>query len=450
MRFFDLRERLRGGLWFIPTMCVLSAVAMAVLLIRLDGRYDFSFTFKGGPDSAQTFLSTVSSSMITFTGLVFTITIVVLQLASQQFSPRVLRTFLRDRHSQLALGIFTATFTYSLIVLRSVRSEEAAGGQFVPALAVTFAFALVMLSLALFVDYIHHIAQSIRVPTITHSVSDETRSAISDIYDHEHTAAPVPLPQGLPRRVVPAPRRGVITGLDRDRLVSLAQAADAVVEVVPAIGDYVPQGAPLLNIYGSTADPAAFVDAVGIGLERTMQQDPAFGFRQLVDVAERGLSPAVNDPTTAIQCLDEIHDLLRRLAVRAFPSGQRFDDSGELRLSFPVTSWEGYVDLSFDEIRQYGRASIQVHRRLRSIIMDLLSSAGRTSRSPAQAVTHVGRSGRIASRSRRGSRVGPPTRRARARGHLAPSGQPFQFVYGGPGLGGIRRRIPVTLSFERS
>lgn len=376
MRFFRWRESLRSSLWLVPTLCVAAAGALGALLLEVDKRYDPRFTFQGGPEGAQTFLSTVSASMITLTGLVFTITIVVLQLASQQFSPRVLRTFLRDRHSQFALGVFIATFVYSLIVLRAVRGEGTPAGLFVPDLSVTMAFGLVMLSLALFVDYIHHIAQSIRVASITKSVGDETRAAIRDIYDHEHTSEPVPLPTGVDIVEFPAPKRGIVTGLDRDRLVERAERVGCVVEVIPAIGDYVPEGYPLLRVHGGNpTDVSKFGDEVGLGPERTMQQDPAFGFRQLVDIAERGLSPAVNDPTTAVQCLDEIHDLLRRLAVRAFPSGQRLDSSGRLRLAFPVTSWEGYISLACDEIRQYGSGSIQVHRRLRSMLIDLMSVA---------------------------------------------------------------------------
>ena len=374
MRFFYLREHLRGSLWFIPTMCVLFVIVLAEVLTRFDRSHpDAVSVFEGGAESARGMLSTISSSMITLTGLVFTITIVVLQLASQQFSPRVLRTFLRDRHSQLALGVFVATFTYALLILRDVRSTDGGGQEFVPNLSIAAALALVILSLALFVDYIHHIAQSIRVGSITSSIGNETRAAIADIYDHEHTEAPVPLPAAEPV-VVHCHKSGVITSLDRDRLVSIARERDCVVEVVQAIGDFVPFGSPLLRIYGATAERAgAFLDCVAIGLERTMQQDPAFGFRQLVDIAERGLSPAVNDPTTAVQCLDEIHDLLRRLATRAFPSGQRFDADGKLRLAFPVVSWDGYVSLACDEIRHYGSGSIQIHRRMRSMITDLLS-----------------------------------------------------------------------------
>ena len=374
MRLFRLREAIRGSLWFIPGLCVIGAILLAFVLTWVDERVEeLQFAFQGGPDSARGFLSTIAASMITFTGLVFTITIVVLQLASQQFSPRVLRTFLRDRHSQVALGVFTATFTYALVVLREVRGGDGVDASFVPALAVTASFLLVMLSLALFVHYINHIAQSIRVGSITRAVAHETHKAIADIYDEEPVTDRRPLPTALDTDVVLSPTSGVLQALDRDRLARHAEKNDAVIEVVPATGDYIPRDSVLMRVHGARGvSKEELTSAVAIGAERTMAQDPAFGFRQLVDIAQRALSPSTNDPTTAVQCIDEIHDLLRQLGTRAFPTGQRLDDSGELRLSYPVTSWESYVSLACDEIRHYGKTSIQIHRRMRSMLLDVI------------------------------------------------------------------------------
>ena len=380
MKTFDLRESLRSSLWFIPSVCVIGAVLLALVLVRVDrSGFDADFLFSGGADGARNFLSTISSSMITFTGLVFSITIVVLQLASQQYSPRVLRTFLRDRHSQFALGIFTATFTYSLVVLREIKPD------FVPNLAVTAAFLFVLGSLFLFVNYIHHITQSIRVGNITHAIGAETRAAIEDIYDHAHVEAARSIPSDIAATIVPARSRGVLQGLDRDKMVQVASKWGSIVEIIPAIGDFVPEGSPLLRIYGgSIGERDELFEALNLGRERTMRQDPAFGFRQLADIAEKSLSPAVNDPTTAVQCLDEMHDLLRRLADRPFPSGQRADQTGELRLLYPVTSWDAYIHLAFDEIRYYGKDSLQIHRRVRSILLDLLEVAPRDRHAPLE------------------------------------------------------------------
>lgn len=374
MKLFELREHLRTSLWFVPTLCVTGAVVLAFVLIEVDrSGFESPYIFVGGADGARSFLSTLSSSMITFTGLVFTITIVVLQLASQQYSPRVLRSFLRDRHSQLALGIFTATFMYSLIVLREIRGEDSAGGGFVPSLAVTGAFLFVVGSLFLFVYYIHQITQSIRVGNITRSIGDETRDAIDHIYDQDEVPDALSPPRSRPTHVVTADSRGVLQGLNTGKMVRFAVEWDCLVEVVPSIGDFVPQGFPLIRVHGGPSSGVdGLLDSVNLGRERTTRQDAAFGFRQLADIGEKALSPSLNDPTTAVQCLDEMHDLLRRLGTRPFPTGQYLDNDGNLRLVHPVTSWEDYVHLAFDEIRSYGKDSLQIHRRMRSAINDLL------------------------------------------------------------------------------
>ena len=377
MHLTHLREQLRLSLWFVPTLCVFGALGLALLSAELDESWnapDF-LTLDIDVDSARSFLSALSSSMITLTALVFSITIVVLQLASNQFSPRVLRTFLRDRNSQFSLGIFVATFTYSMLILREVRGPGGDAPGYVPSVSITIAFALVFLSLAAFVAYIHHVATSIRVSSIVDAIGDETRSLLERIYEHDFTQDVLPLPEGEPDRTIAAPKEGIVTVVDRDGLVDQAVASDCVFKVRAHVGDFVPYGAPLVDVWGSGADERAVLDRIGLHGDRTMQQDPAFGFRQLVDIAERSLSPAVNDPTTAVEVLNQLHDLLRRLAARPFPVGQRLDDSGRLRVVYPVVTWDAFVHLSVDEIRIYGATSLQVMRRLRSMLGDLLTVA---------------------------------------------------------------------------
>jgi uncharacterized membrane protein len=383
LAFEHLRESLRTSLWFIPAVCVVLAIATAMLTGWIDDRVDAGFPsgvlFSSSPESARSFLTTISASMITFTGLVFSITIVVLQLASGQFSPRVLRTFLRDRLSQLSLGIFVATFTYSLVVLRHVRSAgEVEGlGASIPRISTATAFVLVLVSVGFFIYYINHMAQSIRVSHIIASVGHETRKLFTVIYDHADVT-PASLedhPSGEPDGRVRAPETGVVLAFDRDGLVAVAAEHGGVIEIIPKMGDFIPRGAVLYETYGFTVADDDLLEHVDLGTERTMQQDPAFGFRQLVDIAERALSPAINDPTTAVQALDQIHDLLRNIAPLEFPNGERRDASGALRVVFRVMSWEEYVDLAVDEIRHFGARSIQVVKRLRSMLFDLKTVA---------------------------------------------------------------------------
>ncbi|MGH8875604.1 MAG: DUF2254 domain-containing protein [Acidimicrobiia bacterium] len=384
MRLFRLRESLRSSLWFVPALGVGVAIVLATGLVTLDHWLagtdtKFLLGFTGSAEASRNILSVIASSMMTLTALVFTILIVVLQLTSTQFSPRVLRTFVRDRDSQVTLAIFVGTFTYTMLVLRAVRSPVEEDPEFVPALAVSGAFALVLLSLGVFVAYINHIAQAIRVINIITAVGDETRQAVDRLYpaSEEEPGAeePISLPQGRPTRVIPSPRPGVVVAYDADRLVAAARRSACLLVLVPAVGDFLPGGGPLLHAYGGGQDLGDVKRFVDLEEERTMSQDVAFGFRQLVDIAERGLSPAINDPTTAVQVLDQLHDFLRRLVGRPFPSGAYHDREGNLRLVVPSMSWEGYVTLACDEIRHYGEGSVQVARRMRAMLEDLLEVA---------------------------------------------------------------------------
>jgi uncharacterized membrane protein len=374
VRLARLREWLNTGMWFLPMVWAVGAIAAAVGLVALDrelGGDDPSWlVFGRGPGSARQVLAVIAGSTIAFTGTVFSITIVALQLASTQFSPRVLRTFLRDRASQHCFGIFVATALYSLMVLREIGTERLA----VPGIAMTGAFLLVVGSIFAFVFLVHQVAQSIRAVSIMDAVAAECRASIEANQPWDADRGPdAPLPEEPPRQVIVLVRRaGAVLGLDEDDLVAVARRHDAVIEIVPTVGDYLATGMPVARIHGDRdIPPAAVLAHVGFGPERTLYQDTAFGFRQLVDMAEKALSPAVNDPTTAVQCLDRIHDLLRRMAGRPLGTGRYVDDEGALRLVVPQVSWADYLGLAFDEIRHYGAGSPQIPRRMRAILLDL-------------------------------------------------------------------------------
>jgi len=287
MRLLRLRESLRSNLWFVPTVGVVVAIVLAVGLVALDrwlvstdGKDLFGFT--GSAEASRTILSVIASSMLTLTALVFTILIVALQLTSTQFSPRVLRTFVRDRASQYTLATFVGTFTYTMLVLRSIRAPVG-GPEFVPALAVTGAFGLVLLSLGAFVAYINHMAQSIRVINIITSVGNETRRVMDHLYPASQDEPPaedsITLPQGRPSCVIPSSRSGVVVTYDAELLVEAARNADCLLVLVPGVGDFVPGGAPLLHAYGGGQDLGDLRRFVDLDRERTMSQDVAFGFR---------------------------------------------------------------------------------------------------------------------------------------------------------------------------
>ena len=398
----SLRERLRTSLWFVPTVFAIGAGLLAVGLLALDralvGRApDLLFAFGGTPDGARSVLSAIAQSMLTFTGLVFSITMLVLQLASSQLSPRVTRTFLRDRANQVVLGLFVATFVFTLVILREVRTPVGGGAGFVPAVSVWFAFALLLASVGAFIYYIDHMAQAIRASTVIVSIWAETVAAIdrrfpTDVRDGqlEHPAQPgdpeAALEGKQPSVLLKTPTAGFLVALDEDAMVSAAHRDGMSIELLPTIGDFVTEGGPLARLTGEW-DRAAAADvrkAVSIGRERTLEQDVAFGFRQLVDIATRALSPGTNDPTTAVQALDRIHDLLRRLVRRPFARDERTVD-GTVRLIAPRPGWASFVHLALDEIRIAGEGQLQVARRLEVVLVDLLELAPHDRRGPLRA-----------------------------------------------------------------
>jgi uncharacterized membrane protein len=307
--------------------------------------------------------------MVSLAALVLTITMVVVQLAMGQFSPRIVQTFLRDRPSQFAIGLFVATFAHAMLAMREVHFD---GDGQVPGIAIVVSYLLVLSSIVMLVIYVHHIGRSLRVSALIELVGNDTRALLDEQYPEHVDSGPAD------PCVISAPRSGVLTSIDRDRLVDLAAASGCVVHLVPAIGTFVPSGGPLIRLDGDPTrlDRKAAVDALRSGLERTLDEDVAYGFRMLVDMAERALSDSpFLDPTTAVQAIDRLHDGLRQLAGRVLPDGRYYDDAGQLRLTVPVMDWDAYVQLVFAEIRLAGARSPQVTRRLVEALVDLLQIA---------------------------------------------------------------------------
>jgi uncharacterized membrane protein len=391
MTGFRVRDYFTSRLWFVPVLCVLAGVALSFATIavdRLAGGSAVPQSLSGDADAALAILTTVAASMVTLTGLVLTITMVVVQLAMGQFTPRVLRTILRDRPSQMAIGVFVATFAHAMLVMREVKSPSQGDEGSVPGLAIVVAYVLIVISIMVLVSYVHHIGQALRVASLIDSVGNETRELLDKLYPRHGPAAEVPeadLPDGEPSQVIRAPGQGVVYRADDRELTDRAREAGAVLVLIPRIGDFVPEGAPLVEVYGADGiEPARILRSLGIGKERTLHQDAAYGIRMLVDVAQRSVSPDMADPTTAVQAVDRLHDLLRQLADRPFPSGYHYDAEGALRLVTPMLSWDGYVHLALDELRHYGRESLQLMRRLRAMVLDLLAVAPPERRLPLE------------------------------------------------------------------
>jgi len=377
---FRLRHLAQTRLWLVPLMCVLAGIGLAVALVSIDRSAGFHIvgtTVTGSAASAQTILTASATALVTLTSVVLSLTLVAVQLATGQFSPRIVRAILHDRRSQLAVGLFIGTFAYSMTVLREVNGQSSGGGS-LPGLAVVVDYGLILSAIVVLVLYVHHTAQSIRVGGLIGWVADTTREEVERLYP----AAPEPEDD---TSVVAAPNYGVVTKLPHQLLVAIAEQADCVLELVPAMGDFVPRGGPLFRVLGSLPEPhrSAAARSVILDRERSHEFEPTFGLRKLVDVATRSIySSPFQDPTTSVQSIDAIHDILRLLAGREFPSGRHHDAHGRVRLVERVMSWEGYVRVAFDELRLAGAGSPQVARRLRAALEDLRTVASPERRPP--------------------------------------------------------------------
>jgi uncharacterized membrane protein len=368
-----LRVSVGSSLWFVPVMCVLAGAAISFGTITLDRAFDYQAipqALVGRPTSATAILTTIAVSMVSLATLVLTITMVVVQLAMGQFSPRIVQRILRDKPSQLAIGLFVATFVHAVLTIREVVDRGDSTGQ-VPGIAVATSYLLVLASIAALVIYVHHIGQSLRVSALIELVGHDTRQLVDRRYPD--AGRPPPVDPEAPR-LVAARESGVVTMIGTQALVAEAERADCVLELVPALGAFVPAGAPLFIVHGDPdeLDEDRLFGALSLKLEPTLDEDVAYGMRLLVDIAERSLSESpFQDPTTAVQAIDRLHDILRQLARRPFSDGRVPDENGEIRLLVKTMTWENYVHLAFDEIRMAGAGSPQVARRLVAALMDL-------------------------------------------------------------------------------
>jgi uncharacterized membrane protein len=376
-RIANVWQRLAGSLWFVPGVMVLLAAALAVALVDVSTHVDpevlqvFPRLFGATPESSSRLLSTVAGAIITVAGVTFSILVVAVSQASAQYSPRVLRNFMRDRLSQVTLGFLVGVFVYCLAVLRTIRSEE--GDKFVPALAVLGALLLAVAAVALLVYFIHHIASTLEVGSIVERVTAQTLAAIDRQFpeelaesDAQSESAPSPevVPQGEQRWwPVRAVSSGYIQHIELDALSESASQLCCVVRLERRPGDFVADTTTLLHVL-DTAPPRDSVagDLLGffvIESYRTVYQDVAFGIRQIVDIANKALSPGINDPTTAVTCIEYLSVILARIASRQLGDRTR-ELGGRMCVIVPAHSFEEFLDDAFSELRRSGSTQPRV------------------------------------------------------------------------------------------
>ena len=381
MRMSKIVSNLRNGLWFIPLVYAVAGLILNAVTTTLDSRTSFQLVpidVIGGPDAALGILGAVAASMISLVATVLSITMVVVQLAMGQFSPRIVQTFLKDRPSQHAIGLFVATFVQAMLTMRQVQVSE--DSPVVPGISIAVTFLLVIVNVVVLVVYIHHIGRELQVSSLIELVGGDTRSLMDRVYpdriDPDGPADP---------HVVAARSSGVLTLVDREELVAVAREADCCLHVVPGIGQFVPADAPLVRLSGHVdgVNLDRLHDGFILSLERTQEQDVAYGLRMLADMGLKALADSPHaDPTTVVQVIDRVHDVLRQLSRRELPEDVSHDEAGVVRLVIPSMDWQAYVLLGFEELRLVGASSPQIARRLRAALEDLLDYAPEDRRGP--------------------------------------------------------------------
>lgn len=385
-------DSLHSSYWFVPTIFALTAIALAFTMLWLDrqgyyGSFEkWGWIYTGGANGAREVLSSVSSSTIGIAATAFSITIVALQLASSNFGPRLLRNFMQDTGNQIVLGTFIGTFIYSLLVLRTIRGDGDDYDSFVPQLAVTVGLVLAIASIGVLIYFIHHASTIIQVSHVISETSVDLDRAIDRLFPEKlgrgasqtrSEEENIPADFDANTYGVKAKGSGYLQAIDDQELMKLACKHDLILHLNYRPGKFVVKGNELMMVYPRKRVTRQLLKelhkAFILGKERTEQQDVEFPIEQLVEIALRAISPAVNDPFTAIRCIDRLSAGLSHLAQRDFPSSYRYDDQSNLRVIAERVTFAGLVDTAFNQIRQYGKSDVAVTIHLLEAIATVAS-----------------------------------------------------------------------------
>ncbi len=397
-RISSIKQRLSDSLWFVPSAIVLASLLLALALVDLSSALDagllvrYPRIFGASAESSRSMLSTIAGSMVTTAGVTFSVMVLAVSQASTQYTPRVMRNFMRDRLSQVTLGALIGVFVYCLIVLRTVRSGDEL---FIPSVAVAAAVLLALVAVALLMYFIHHIASTLEAGEILGSVAKETlhsadRQFVGELGEEEpaESLRSSPLWADADWRAIPCSRSGYIQHLDVDGLLQTADQWNAVIRMERAVGEFVAQGTAIASIAGHPVSDdvvSGVNDQYVIDTYRTVFQDPSFGIRQMVDIAIKALSPGVNDSTTAVTAVDYLAVVLVRIACRQIPPNERLV-RGEVRLIMRQPTFGAMLDEAFSEIRRNASSN----PRVLVSILGALELVAQAAKSPARRKAVVG------------------------------------------------------------
>ncbi len=377
---------LKGSLWFVPGLMIAASILLAIVLVEFDASFgggweeEYKFLFGVGADGSRGMLTAIGGSMLTVAALAFSLTLNAITQASAQFTPRIYRNFLRDRVNQFILGYFVSVFAYCLVVLRSIRGGDE--NRFVPSFSVFIGLLLALGGILVLIYFIHHIAASLQISNIISDIVDETKESIEDVFPKKMGEPaeddPEPLDaideNDLEWAAVPATSSGYMQVVDSEGLLEFAEENELLIRMEKTVGDFVGTGSDLVSIAKAKNDREidddtveAINDLFGLSRYRTIEQDVGFGIRQLVDIALKALSPGVNDTTTAINCIDNLGELIGELASRQMPARERGRD-GRVYVIAKAPGFVEHLETAFDQIRISGRANQAVFERLTSAI----------------------------------------------------------------------------------
>jgi uncharacterized membrane protein len=386
--FRQAMYNLRGGFLIRPLTIALTLGCAGGFLSWLEEELPLTsawvptvlFPSHADPQVAQVILAGIAASIMTVVSIVFAILLMTLTLASMQFSPRIIVSFSRDRVTQWTLGIFLGTFLYCMAALPAARSLP---HPFAPVATVLGAMVLALICVGLLLFFIHHISQAISVNHIVDRIAEETEAMIDDLMpwphllDH-HVKDAEPLRPNPSEVAVLSHDSGYIRFVDTRRLIALAKQYHVTIRVLRRVGHFVPAGIPLMMVSkGNRLSPegtAELLAAFDLGPTRTLQQDVEFGVLQIVDVALKAISPAVNDPTTAINCIDQLSRILIRFASREPPEDLLYDPPGIVRASIGWIHFERLLDAALEQIRMYSKTDVAVSLRLLRALGDVAAS----------------------------------------------------------------------------
>jgi uncharacterized membrane protein len=367
---------LKSSLWVVPAFSTLAAFLSVPLLRLLDRSLGLQF-FRYTPDGARALASIVSSAMLSFVVFFFSVLLLTVQIASSTLSPRIISRPFRSRKLKAALGLFVFTLIYSMAVV--ARGTEGNLGQ----LATAMVIVLTIISICVFLFVVEHVSKQLRPATVMADIAAEGLQVIKTVYPHRtededgNKVVTDELFTVLPCRMsLHTGKPGVVQAFDIVGLAAIAVRHTCTIELVPQVGDFVSKDDEVFRLYSndSSAPGEVLFEHIVLERERTLEQDPAFAFRIIVDIASKALSPAINDPTTAVLAIDQIHILLREVGRRRLDTGMVHDSLGNPRLVYRTPDWEDFVALAVTEIRQFGGKSTQVVRRLRAMLEELIQS----------------------------------------------------------------------------